>query len=218
MNKKTMRIVVINGSPRKNGNTNILLNKVLEGAESTSAQTEIFNLYDLEYKGCIGCLACKVKNGKKLGRCVVNDGLKPVLDVIETCDGLILGSPIYLGGVTAMMRAFLERLIFQYISYDDYSKSYFNGSIRTAFIYTMNVSESMLAEIGYNEVFKSYEMMLNRHFSYTDTLLSTETLQVNDYSKFHMAQYNEMDRKKRREEIFPDDCQKAYDLGKSFCL
>jgi len=212
-----MKVVAINGSPRKNWNTHILLNKVLEGAENASAQTELINLYDLEYKGCIGCLACKVKNGKSLGRCAVNDGLKPVLDVIDTCDGLILGSPIYLGGVTAMIRAFLERLIFQYISYDDHLKSYFNGSMRTAFIYTMNVSESMLTQFGYNEIFKSYETMLNRHFSYTGTLLSTETLQVKDYSKFHMAQFNEMDRKKRREETFPDDCQKAYDLGKSLC-
>lgn len=212
-----MKIVAINGSPRKNWNTHILLNKALEGAEAASALTKIFNLYDLDYKGCISCLACKVKNGKSLGRCAVNDNLKPVLDAIDTCDGFILGSPIYLGGVTAMMRAFLERLIFQYISYDDYTKSYFNGSIRTAFIYTMNLSESMLTQIGYDEMFKSYETMLNRHFSYAGTLLSTETLQVNDYSKFHMAQFNEMDRKKRREEIFPDDCQKAYDLGKFFC-
>lgn len=212
-----MKIVVVNGSPRKNGNTHSLLNKAIEGAEAAHVQTELFNLYDLEYKGCIGCLACKVKNGKKLGHCAVNDGLKPVLDAIDTSDGLILGSPIYLGGVTAMMRAFLERLIFQYISYDDHSKSYFNGSIRTAFIYTMNISERMLTQIGYNEIFKSYEMMLNRHFSYTETLLSTETLQVNDYSKFHMAQFDEADRKKRREEVFPDDCNKAYNLGKSLC-
>lgn len=212
-----MKIVAVNGSPRKNWNTHILLNKALEGAESASAHTELFNLYDLEYKGCIGCLACKVKNGKSLGRCAVDDGLKPVLDAINTCDGLVLGSPIYLGGVTAMMRAFLERLIFPYISYDDHSKPYSSGSIRAAFIYTMNIPESMLAQMEYDEIFKRYKTMLSRHFSFTETLLSTETLQVNDYSKFHMAQFNEMDRKKRREEIFPDDCRKAYDLGKSLC-
>lgn len=204
-----MKIVAVNGSPRKNWNTHILLCKALEGAEAAGAQTELVNLYDLEYKGCISCLACKVKNGKSLGRCVVNDGLKPLLDAIHTSDGLILGSPIYFGDVTAMMRAFWERLIFQHLNYDDYSKPFFTGNLRTAFIYTMNVNEGY-----YDELFKKYEAVLSSYFKYTGTLQSTETLQVNDYSKYHMASWNESERHKRRKEVFPIDCEKAYDLGK----
>ncbi len=46
-------------------------------------------------------------------------------------------------------------------------------------------------------------------------MAATETLQMNDYSKYHMASFNEADRKKRREEVFPIDCEKAYELGKS---
>lgn len=56
-----MKIIAVNGSARKNRNTSILLKKALEGAESTGAQIELVNLYDLEYKGCTGCLGCKVK-------------------------------------------------------------------------------------------------------------------------------------------------------------
>lgn len=209
-----MKIIAINGSPRKNGNTCVLLNKAVEGAQSIGAQTERIDLYDLDYKGCKGCLACKAKIGESLGHCAVNDDLKSVLEKIDKSDGLILGSPIYLGDITAMMRAFLERLVFQYLSYDDYSKTYFNGSIKAAFIYTMNASNGIIEVIGYDRVFKLYEDMLSRYFAYIGTLLCTETLQVNDYNKYHMATFNEAERKERREKIFPDDCQKAYDLGK----
>ncbi len=210
-----MKIIAINGSPRKNWNTHILLEKSLDGAKAAGAQTELINLYDLEYKGCTSCMVCKLKNGKSLGRCAVNDGLKPVLDAIDKCDGLIIGTPIYFGNVTGMVRAFWERLLFQYLSYDDYSINLFTGKMKTAFIYTMNVSETMLGKIGYQETINSYEMMLTRIFGSAESLLSTETLQVKDYNKYHMAQFNEADRKKRREEVFPIDCERAFNLGKS---
>ncbi len=205
-----MKIIAVNGSARKNWNTHILLNKALEGAESAGAQTELINLYDLEYKGCTGCLACKIKQSKNPGHCAVNDDLKPVLDRIDKSDGLILGSPIYLGDITAMLRAFWERLIFQYLNYNDYSKPLFTGNLRTAFIYTMSVHEGY-----YNELFKKYEDILGLYFKYAGTLQSTETLQVYDYSKYHMAAFSEAERKERREKVFPDDCRKAYELGKS---
>jgi len=211
-----MKIVAVNGSPRKNWNTHILLTKACEGAESVGAQTEFINLYDLEYKGCRSCFICKTKKGKSLGRCIVKDGLKPVLDTIHTCDGIILGSPIYFGDVTAMMRAFWERLIFQYLNYDDYTKPFISkmSKKKTAFIYTMNVAESMLEKIGYTNTFKSYESILKEYFGNSFFMVSTETLQVTDYSKHHMANFDEAERKKRREKFFPQDCEEAYKLGK----
>ena len=54
-----MKIIAINGSPRENKNTGTLLKKALEGAESCGAEIEFINLYDLDYKGCISCFACK---------------------------------------------------------------------------------------------------------------------------------------------------------------
>jgi multimeric flavodoxin WrbA len=91
-----MKITVINGSPRKGWNTDLLLHKAIEGAKSVGAEVEMVHLNDLDFRGCQSCLACKVKEGKSLGHCVVNDGLKPVLDKIDQSDGLILGSPINL--------------------------------------------------------------------------------------------------------------------------
>jgi multimeric flavodoxin WrbA len=210
-----MRIIAINGSARKNWNTHILLSKALEGAKSVGAQTELINLYDLNYKGCMGCLLCKAKSSKRLGHCAVNDDLKPLLEKIDQSDGLLLGSPIYLGEVTAMLRAFWERFIFQYLSYDDLSESLFQGHLKTAFIYTMNATDENLQDGDYRQLFKGYEGTLMRYFEYAGAIKCTETLQMEDYSRFHMALLNEDERRERRENVFPEDCQKAYELGKS---
>ena len=206
-----MKIIAVNGSPRKNWNTHILLNHALEGAQSVGAQTELVNLYDLDYKGCTSCLACKIRGGKSLGHCAVNDELKPVLDRIDKSDGLILGSPIYMMDISAMTRALLERLIYQYANFDDNSKPYFTGNLKTGFIYSMN------APVGdfINSISQKYETILSWNFEYRGTVASAEALQVNDYSKYHLSGFNEAKRKERREKVFPYDCQKAYDLGKA---
>jgi multimeric flavodoxin WrbA len=60
-----MKIIAINGSPRKDWNIATLLNEALEGAASQGAENELIHLYDLNYKGCISCFACKTKGGKK---------------------------------------------------------------------------------------------------------------------------------------------------------
>lgn len=204
-----MNIIAINGSPRKNWNTYTLLGKALEGAQSAGAKTELINLYDLDYKGCRSCYACKIKGGKSLGHCAVHDGLKPVLNKIDQCNGLLLGSPVYFGDVSAMMRAFLERLVYQYVNFDG-SKPYFTGHLKTGFVYTMN------APAGYMDaVYKKYKDLLGMCFDYVGNMESTETLQVEDYDKYHFEVFDGKQRKLRRETEFPKDCQKAYEFGKA---
>ena len=88
-----MNVLAFNGSPRKKWNTAILLNKALEGAASKGAVTEMTHLYDLNFKGCISCFACKLKGGTSYGRCGVKDELTPILAKIEEADAIILGSP-----------------------------------------------------------------------------------------------------------------------------
>lgn len=64
-----MKLIAINGSPRRNGNTSTLLHKALEGAAAAGAETECIDLYTLNYKGCISCFSCKRKD-KEHGHCV----------------------------------------------------------------------------------------------------------------------------------------------------
>jgi len=85
-----MNVLAINGSPRKQWNTATLLNKALEGASSQGAETELIHLYDLNFKGCTSCFACKLKNGESYGQCGYKDDLSPVLNRIENIDALIL--------------------------------------------------------------------------------------------------------------------------------
>src|SRR3974377_758600 len=120
-----MKVIAINGSPRKNWNTATLLNRGLEGAAAAGAEPELIHLYDLDFKGCISCFACKTKGGKSYGRCAVKDGLTPVLGMVEQIDAMILGSPIYFGTVTGEMRSFMERLLFPYLAYTNPPTSLF---------------------------------------------------------------------------------------------
>jgi len=72
-----MKIIAFNGSPRKKWNTATLLQNALDGAASKGAETELIHLYDLNYKGCISCFACKTLGGKSYGKCAVHDDLTP---------------------------------------------------------------------------------------------------------------------------------------------
>ena len=207
-----MKVIAINGSARKGWNTHTLLQKALEGAVSKGAQTEMVNLYDLDFRGCIGCLGCKLKGGE-VGRCVVKDGLRPVFDKIAECGAFILGSPIYIGEVTGEMRSFYERLTFQYISYDKDRIMYYKGRIKTAFAFTTNCPEKHYDQVGYTAKFKEYEDMLARMFGESRTFAVSETWQMDDYDKYHMSMFDVPDRRRRREEVFPKDCEKAFELG-----
>lgn len=208
-----MKVIAINGSPRKTWNTAQLLQKALEGAASRGAETELINLYDYNYKGCTSCFACKLKGGQSYGRCAVNDDLKSILDKVEKADALILGSPIYFGMTTGEMRSFLERLLFQYLVYDANYTVLFQRKIRTGFIYTMNVNQDILEKTGYAQLFKGMEMTLQRFFGSAESLVVTDTYQFDDYAKYETSAFNAAAKLERRKEVFPKDCQKAFAMG-----
>jgi len=209
-----MKVIAINGSPRKKWNTATLLEKALEGAVSQGAETELVHLYDLDFKGCTSCFSCKLKGGKSYGKCAMNDGLTLVLEKIATADAFILGSPIYFGTVTGEMRSFMERLLFQYLAYTSPPSTLFAKKIPTAFIYAMNISEKMMTEYQYSVHFGSNENYLTRMFGHqAETLYCFETLQFEDYDKVVFNYFDPEARKKRRIEVFPEDCRKASELG-----
>ena len=211
-----MKVIAFNGSPRKKWNTATLLNKALEGAESQGAETELIHLYDLNYKGCLSCFACKTKGGKSYGKCAANDDLTPILKKIEQADAIILGSPIYFGTVSGEMRSFMERLMFPYITYTDPYKSLFPKKINVGFIYTGNVTEERMKESPANGLRGLNEMTLKMTFGALETLFSFDTYQFEDYSKVVADRFDPKEKAKRRKEVFPNDCKKAYDMGARF--
>ncbi|MFA5145982.1 MAG: flavodoxin family protein [Candidatus Omnitrophota bacterium] len=99
-----MKILGIGGSPRKGGNTDILLDKALEGAGSAGASVEKIVLNDLEFKPCQECGGCR-----KTGACVIRDGMCAIYDKIKEADGLILASPVFFGSLSAQMKTMIDR-------------------------------------------------------------------------------------------------------------
>jgi multimeric flavodoxin WrbA len=205
-----MKIAAINGSPRKNMNTDTLLKKALDGAITQNAETELIHLYDLEYKGCVSCFACKRKDGSY--QCAIRDSLTPVLNKLEAADAVIFGSPIYFMSPTSGMSAFLERFLYPQIKYSRENPSAFPKKIPTGVIYTMNASEERI--IALKTSLNPYEIFIEMVFGKKPmTLYAYNTYQFDDYSKYNNTMFSEEEKAKHREEQFPFDCQAAFDMG-----
>jgi len=209
-----MRVMAFNGSPRKKKwNTVTLLKNVLKGAASVGAETELIQLYDLNFSGCISCFSCKKINRKKDGTCAVRDDLTSVLDRVRNTDALIIGTPVYYGAESAATRAFIERLCFPYNKYAKDMTTLFPRHIKTALIYTMNISENRIEAIGYNRHFELTRATFERHFRACELLLCTDTLQFSDYDNFESERFDKQAKAKRNAEVFPLDCKRAFELG-----
>lgn len=206
------KIIAVNGSPRTGWNTDMLVRAAAGGAASEGAEVEVIDLYKLEkYTGCISCFACKTK--ASLGRCACRDGLKPVLDKIRGADGLIIGSPIYLGDISAGVRALYERLIFQYITYKKEVPSYAECRIPVLFILTSNVAGESYARTGYDEMAAGYLRSFENFIGPAKLLISGDTYQTDGYPSFGWTIFDAEGKKKRREEIFPSELEKAREAG-----
>lgn len=102
-----MKVLLINGSPRRNGNTSVALNEMVKVFEKEGIETEIIHVGNLAIRGCVGCLECFNK-----GRCVFDDIVNETAPKFESCDGLVVGSPVYYAGANATLTAFLTRLFY----------------------------------------------------------------------------------------------------------
>lgn len=208
-----MKLMAFNGSPRKNWNTAMLLQKAADGAASAGAETEIVHLYDLDYKGCTSCFSCKKRGGSNNGRCSMKDGLTPYLERAADADAIILGSPVYFGTATGEMRSMMERLLFPLLTYEEPYRSLVEKKIKTAVIYTMNVSEELFKQSHMVPLFERNELSMRMIFGDCETLCSFDTLQFTDYSKYVADRFNPEMKAARRRDVFPEDCRKAFELG-----
>ena len=207
-----MKIVAINASPRVEWNTGTLVREAAKGAEAAGAEVKIFDLYKLEkFTGCISCFGCKLSEHQ--GVCIYKDGLAPVLEEIRSADGLIIGTPNYLGDVSAAFRSLYERLIFQSLTYKTEPRSYNQHMIPVLFIMTSNCSEEFYSQIGYDKILENYQKTLNSMVGPTKIMICSDTLQVNDYSKYNWTMFNPDAKIARHKEVFPNDMKKAFSLG-----
>ncbi len=105
------KVVAIVGSYRRGGSTNSAIEAILEGAKEKGAETHTIYLTEEHIEFCTNCRECNQTRGPERGKCVQRDGLESILTEIEAADAIVLGSPVNMGNVTAILRRFMERLI-----------------------------------------------------------------------------------------------------------
>ncbi len=206
------KIVIIDGGPRKNMNTAAAIKAFAEGAEAfhEDIMVNIIRLYDIDYKGCISCLACKLKNSQYRDVCAYKDGLSETLHKAAYADALVLASPIYFGQVTAQLRAFVERLVFPWLSYNDYSVTA-PRRIPTAFIYTMNIPFEALS--GILSAQEHIEGLIAMGLETPERINVCNTLQVKDYKLYDMAGFSVEGKMQWHQEHWSEEMNKAYSAG-----
>ncbi|OHD12125.1 MAG: NADPH-dependent FMN reductase [Spirochaetes bacterium GWD1_27_9] len=101
-----MKVLGFVGSPKKEGNTKVLVETILKGASDAGAETEIFNLNEANIMPCQSCYACKGNDGK----CVLKDDMQKFYEKIDQADAFVLGSPVYMWQMTAQTKLFTDRL------------------------------------------------------------------------------------------------------------
>ncbi len=102
-----MKILAVVGSPRKGGNTDILVSSIAEGTRAGGAQVEIIRLGDLHIRECDGCHACW--RGRP---CSKQDDMGGLYPKIAASDAIVFGTPVYWYGPTALMKAFIDRFVY----------------------------------------------------------------------------------------------------------
>lgn len=102
-----MKILMINASPRKNGNTSVALSEMEKVFEKNGIETETIQIGSKNIRGCLACNYC-AKNGK----CVVDDVVNEVAPKFQECDGLVIASPVYYASANGTMISFLDRLFY----------------------------------------------------------------------------------------------------------
>ena len=102
-----MKVLLLNGSPRENGNTAIALNEMVQVFNKNGIETEVISVGQEQIKGCQACKACR-----KLGKCVIDDIVNEVAEKLKDSDGFVIGSPVYFASANGTLISLLDRLFY----------------------------------------------------------------------------------------------------------
>ena len=149
-----MRIIGFIASPRKNGNTVWTVNTILEGAKEQDAETQVWHCSDLDIQPCKGCLAC-VQND----RCAINDDMRKLYDTLEHADVLILGSPVYMGQMSAQAKTFTDRLFAQITPRFSPKFKEKNAGKKLVLVFTQGNPDSGLFQVYFDYTKTMFQML-----------------------------------------------------------
>ena len=205
-----MNILAICGAANKSRNTATMLKSAFNGAMNVPGTVgEIVYLYDLDFRGCIGCHSCKLLDESKFAQCAVRDGLTPVLEKAINADVLLIGSPIYFSDITGETRSFLERYLFPGMTYNKDRVPTYPKRTKVGWVFTMNAPGEF-----YKDFFGGLVGMTNRIIGESEYVMAYQTQQFEDYTKYAATMFDVDMVKKRHIEQFPKDCETAFDMGK----
>ena len=159
----TGRVLIVNGSPRKNGNTKALLTQAAKLAEEAGYSLDYTDLIDLDIKPCRGCLRCKER-----GSCIQMDDMTELYKKIKEADIVLMGSPIYFGDSTGLFKTFFDRW-YALLSYSERRGMMYEGKLdldtKIAFVFT---SGSIEGHILYHAVSIRYAGSISNLFQLMD--------------------------------------------------
>lgn len=219
-----MKVMLFNGSPRKDWNTALLLEAAARGARDAGAETELVRLGDLTFTGCRSCFACKRKGNRTNGVCAVNDGLREILLRTMEADAVIVGAPVYFDWLSGITQCFLERLLFPVTHYetgpDGKRLRTLPKEKRCRLIVTMNLGEEAMKARGYDVKFGGVADRLGTVLGDrpAELLYAFDTLQFDDYGRYEVNTFDPVKKAARRREVFPEDLEKAYRMGQKLTL
>ena len=213
-----MNFVCVNGSPRKKMNSDIMITAIGERLGDLGHEIRRFDLHDLTYKGCSSCFACKRIGKPSFGHCVVNDGLKPLLDEIRKADGLFLASPIYFNDVSGEVHSFLERLLFQYTVYTKPISSSNDKQLKMGFVYSMNVSREIFEKSLLKDHLSSLETRAAQILGVARSHFSYSTNQLANYEGIEYSYFEPVERKRQYEERLPDEIARVREFAEALVL
>jgi multimeric flavodoxin WrbA len=150
-----MKIIGFIASPRKEGNTAWTVHKILEGAKEQGAETESWYFNDLDINPCQGCFGCKNSDRG----CVINDDMQILYDAIEHADVLVLGSPVYMGQMSAQAKIFTDRLFAQFFPrFSPYFKEG-NAGKKLILVFTQGNPDSNMFQLYFDYTKKMFELL-----------------------------------------------------------
>ncbi len=211
-----MKIIAINGSPRKGKNSDQLLNQWVEGvlSELPDAEVKKVNLYDLKFTGCRSCFSCKLKGGKFFGTCPIPDGIHDLLAEIREADAVAIASPIYYMDLNAYTKCLLERAIFSVAQYSNPAFSLAPKRVSYTMLYSMNATEEDFRNYGIENRCAHTELLLSLfYFMPVHRVTAFDTYQFTDYGKYESSAFSEPAKRLQKEKQFPQDLQSAFEAG-----
>ena len=164
-----MKILGLEGSPRKNGNTEKLVKVILDGATEKGAETKFYKLAKMNISLCLGCFSCR-----ETGACVTEDDMQLLHEEIQASDAIILGSPVYMWQVSGQTKLFMDRLV-------PFIKPDFTTRLKGKKSVFMVFTQGNPDEQSFKHYFEYLENLFSfLHYDVKGTMVATGTRDKND--------------------------------------